>query len=161
MIRPATLADAPQIRALWNAMITDSLANFSEVEKTPAEVETAIRERPVQGFAVFVAEEEGEITGFSTYAQFRPGHGYRLTMEHTIATNPRFKGRGIGRALMKAVEDHARAMGAHSMLAAITAQNSDGVSFHEALGYQHVALVPRAGYKWGQWLDLVLMQKFL
>lgn len=161
MIRPATLADAPQVREVWNSMIRDSLANFSEVEKTPAEVEGAIRDRPEQGFAFFVAEDEGQILGFATYAQFRPGPGYRFTMENTVALRVAGKGRGLGRALMIAVEDHARAMGAHSMVAGVSAQNPEGLSFHAALGYETTATVPQSGYKWGQWLDLVLMQKFL
>lgn len=161
MIRPATLADAPQVREVWNTMIRDSLANFSEIEKTPAEVETAIRERNEQGFAFFVAEREDELLGFATYSQFRGGYGYRFTMENTVALLPAAKGRGLGRALMAAVEDHARAMGAHSMIAGVSAQNPEGLAFHAALGYEHTAVVPRSGFKWGQWLDLVLMQKFL
>lgn len=161
MIRPATLADAPQVREVWNSMIRDSLANFSEIEKTPAEVEGAIRDRPEQGFAFFVAEEDGTILGFATYAQFRGGYGYRFTMENTVALATAAKGRGIGRALMIAVEDHARAMGAHSMIAGVSAQNPEGLAFHTALGYANIATVPQSGFKWGQWLDLVLMQKFL
>lgn len=161
MLRHATLADAPQVRDIWNTMIRDSLANFSEIEKTPAEVEAAIRERPEQGFAFIVAEDEDGIVGFATYGQFRGGYGYRFTMENTIALLTRAKGRGIGRALMLAVEDHARAMGAHSMIAGVSAQNPEGLAFHGALGYANIATVPQSGYKWGQWLDLVLMQKFL
>lgn len=161
MIRFATLADAPSVREAWNGMIRDSLANFSEVEKTPAEVETAIRERPEQGFAFFVAEDEGGFLGFATYGQFRPGPGYRFTMENTVSLVPRARGRGVGRALMAAVEDHARTMGAHSMIAGVSAQNPEGLAFHDALGYGRTAVVPRSGFKWGQWLDLVLMQKFL
>ncbi len=161
MIRHATLADAPQVREAWNSMIRDSLANFSEIEKTPAEVEAAIRERPEQGFAFFVAVDGDQVVGFATYAQFRPGHGYRFTMENTVSLLAEAKGRGLGRALMDAVEDHARAMGAHSMIAGVSAQNPEGLAFHTSLGYAQTAVVPRSGYKWGQWLDLVLMQKFL
>ncbi len=161
MIRHATLADAPQVRAIWNTMITDSLANFSEIEKTPAEVEAAIRERPEQGLAVLVAEDEGRVVGFATYAQFRGGYGYRFTMENTVALLPDAKGRGHGRALMRAVEDHARIGGAHSMIAGVSARNPEGLAFHAALGYATVATIPQSGHKWGEWLDLVLMQKFL
>lgn len=161
MIRHATLADAPQVRAIWNTMIIDSLANFSEIEKTPAEVESIIRDRPEQGLAVFVAEDERGLVGFATYAQFRGGHGYRFTMENSIALLPEAKGRGHGRALMQAVEDHARTGGTHSMIAGVSARNPEGLAFHAALGYATIAIVPQSGHKWGEWLDLVLMQKFL
>ncbi|QUS36702.1 GNAT family N-acetyltransferase [Falsirhodobacter algicola] len=161
MIRPATLADAPRIRTIWNVMITDTLANFSEVEKTPAEVEAAIRERHGQGFAFFVAEDAEDIMGFATYAQFRGGPGYRFTMENTVSLVPRAKGRGLGRALMGAVEDHAKARGVNSMIAGVSSANTEGIGFHAALGYEMAATIPRCGFKWGQWLDLLLMQKFL
>lgn len=157
MIRPATLADAPQVRAVWNTMITDSTANFSEIEKTMEEVETAIAKNPV----LLVAEENGTILGFATYGQFRANSGYRFTMENTIALLPAASGRGMGRALMAEIEEHARTGGAHSMIAGVSAKNAAGLAFHSAIGYETVAVVPQSGFKWGEWLDLVLMQKFL
>lgn len=157
VIRPATLDDATQVRVIWDTMITDSTANFSEILKTPEEVEAAIRTRPL----LLVAEAEGRIMGFATYDQFRANSGYRFTMENTIALLPEAKGRGMGRALMTGIEDHARAGGAHSMIAGISAKNEPGLAFHSAIGYQTVAVVPQSGYKWGEWLDLVLMQKIL
>ncbi|WP_128253483.1 GNAT family N-acetyltransferase [Falsirhodobacter deserti] len=157
MIRQALPTDAPQVRAIWNTMITASTANFSEIEKTLAEVEAAISAQPV----FLVAEEEDRLLGFATYGQFRANSGYRFTMENTIALLPEGKGRGIGRALMAGIEDHARAGGAHSMIAGISAENAAGLAFHAALGYDRVAVVPQSGFKWGRWLDLVLMQKIL
>ncbi|MCJ8138869.1 GNAT family N-acetyltransferase [Falsirhodobacter halotolerans] len=161
MIRHATLADAPQVRAIWNTMITDSTANFSEIEKTLAEVEEILRERPRQGYPIFVAEDERGVVGFATYFQFRANSGYRFTMENTVALLSEAKGCGYGRALMQAVEDHARSGGVHSMIAGVSAKNPEGLAFHAALGYATVATVPQSGHKWGEWLDLVLMQKFL
>ena len=157
VIRPATIADAPQVRAVWDTMITESTANFSEILKTEEEVLDAIRTRPL----LLVAEAEGRIMGFATYGQFRANSGYRFTMENTIALLPEAKGRGMGRGLMTGIEDHARAGGAHSMIAGISGKNTDGLAFHAAIGYETVAVVPRSGFKWGEWLDLVLMQKFL
>lgn len=157
MIRPATLDDAQALRAVWDTMITDSTANFSEIRKTEDEVEEAIRTRPL----LLVAELDGQVVGFATYGQFRANSGYRFTMENTIALLPVAKGRGLGRQLMRGIEDHARAGGAHSMIAGVSGRNTDGIAFHKACGYDTVAVVPQSGFKWGEWLDLVLMQKFL
>lgn len=157
MIRPAAPTDAPQVRAIWNTMITDSTANFSEILKTEAEVEAAIAGNPV----LLVAERAGAVVGFATYGQFRANSGYRFTMENTIALRPDASGLGLGRALMAGIEDHARRNGAHSMIAGVSGRNAAGIAFHSALGYDTVAIVPQSGFKWGEWLDLVLMQKFL
>jgi phosphinothricin acetyltransferase len=82
-------------------------------------------------------------------------------MEHTIQLAPEASGRGHGRALMTAVEDHARAGGAHSMFAGVSGENPEGRAFHARLGYVETAILPQVGWKFGRWMDLVLMQKIL
>ena len=62
---------------------------------------------------------------------------------------------------MVAVEDHARAAGAHQMIAGVSGENPEGQRFHAALGYHEIAIIRDAGFKFGRFIDLVLMQKFL
>ena len=76
-------------------------------------------------------------------------------------TGPSAHGRGIGRALMTALEAHARAAGAHQMIAGVSGENQGGIAFHARLGYRQIATVAQAGFKFGRFIDLVLMQKFL
>ncbi|PTE22878.1 GNAT family N-acetyltransferase [Cereibacter changlensis JA139] len=161
MIRPATNRDAAAILAIWNPMIRDTLVTFNAAEKTEAELCALIAERNAAGHRFLVAEEAGEILGFASYSQFRGGIGYRRTMEHTILLGPAARGRGIGRALMTAVEDHARAAGAHSIFAGVSGGNPEGRAFHAAMGYREVAVLPEVGFKFGRIHDLVLMQKIL
>jgi L-amino acid N-acyltransferase YncA len=157
IIRPATLPDSPAIAEIWNYHIRTGTITFNPVEKTTDEVAAMIVTRP----AFFVADVAGLITGFATYDQFRGGAGYARTMEHTVQLSPGQNGRGFGRALMQAVEDHARAAGAHSIFAGVSAENHEGRAFHARLGYRETAILPEVGWKFGRWLDLVLMQKFL
>ncbi len=160
-VRPATPADADAIAAIWNPVIRDTLVTFNAVEKTPADIERLIAERAAAGHAFLVAEDAGQVLGFATYAQFRGGIGYARTMEHTVILAPGAQGRGHGRALMAAVEDHARAGGAHMIFAGVSSGNPAGVAFHAALGYREVAVLREVGWKFGRWLDLHLMQKRL
>ncbi len=160
-IRPATDADAARIAALWNPVIRDTEITFNPVEKSEADVVAILAQRAVDGHAFLVAEENGEVQGFATYFQFRGGRGYARTMEHTVILDASVRGRGIGRALMAAVEDHARQGGAHSIFAGVSSGNPAGVAFHAALGYREVAVLPEVGWKFGKLLDLHLMQKIL
>ncbi len=82
-------------------------------------------------------------------------------MEHTVILTDAARGRGLGRALMAGIEAHAQAAGAHLMIGAISGANPAGLGFHARLGYREVGRLPEAGLKFGQWLDLVLMQKTL
>lgn len=156
MIRPATAADAPGIAGIWNAVIRDTVATFTTAPKDPVELA-----RLMETQAFFVAETGEAIAGFATCFQFRGGPGYAHTLEHSVHIDPAHRGRGHGRALLAAIEDHARAAGAHSILAGISGENADGIAFHARLGYAHVARLPEVGRKFGRWHDLVLMQKFL
>ena len=119
-----------------------------------------ILERDRLGHATFVAEAD-TLLGFVSYAQFRGGVGYATCMEHSVILAPAARGKGAGRALMSAIEDHARAAGAHQIIGGVSGENAAGIAFHAALGYAHVATIREAGFKFGRFMDLVLMQKFL
>lgn len=161
MIRPATAADCAAIAAIWNPVIRDTLVTFTTAEKTAEGLAATLAEKAEAGHGFFVAEAGGGIAGFATYGQFRAGPGYARTMEHSVILAPEGRGRGLGRALMAAVEDHAAAGGAHSIFAGVSGANPEGRAFHAALGYREVAVLPEVGFKFGRWLDLVLMQKIL
>jgi L-amino acid N-acyltransferase len=160
-IRPAIAADATAIAGLWNPLIRDTPVTFNTVEKSPAEVAGMIAARAAAGHAFLVAEGPDGLLGFASYSQFRAGPGYARTMEHTVILAPQARGRGIGRALMAALEDHARAGGVHSMFAGVSSGNPEGRAFHARIGYAEVATLRAVGWKFGQWLDLHLMQKML
>lgn len=161
MIRAATQTDARAIAAFWNPVIRDTAATFNPVEKTPDDIAAMIRDRQAAGHGFLVAERQGQVVGFASYAQFRGGVGYARTMEHTIILSPAAQGAGLGRALMAALEDHARTAGVHSLIAGVSAENPAGRAFHAAIGFAEIAILPQVGHKFGRYMDLVLMQKFL
>ncbi|MEC3863259.1 GNAT family N-acetyltransferase [Mesobacterium sp. TK19101] len=158
IIRPATAADAARIVALWNPVIRDTTITFSSEEKTVDGIKADIA---AYGGAFMVAEDAGTILGFARYGQFRGGPGYRYSQEHTIILAPEGRGQGVGRALMSAIEDHGRQNGVHVMVAGVSGENAAGIAFHKAVGYVVTGEMPEVGYKFGRWLDLVLLQKIL
>lgn len=161
MIRPATAADAPALAALLNHWIKHTAVTFNPVPKTEADILDMIAAKAIAGHAFLVAEDDGTVVGQASYGQFRGGQGYRTCMEHSISLLPSTPRKGLGRALMTAIEGHARSQGAHQMIAGVSGENPQGRAFHERLGYRVIAIVPEAGFKFGRYMDLVLMQKFL
>jgi L-amino acid N-acyltransferase YncA len=163
-IRPATAADIPALARIINRVIRDTTITVTSVEKTQDDIAEMIEDRRAKGHEVFVADlgpAAGGVVGYGTYAQFRPSPGYVRTMEHSIALDPDAQGKGLGQALMRAIEDHARAVGVHVMVGAITADNAQSIRFHIALGYVQVGHLPQVGYKFCRYHDLLLMQKIL
>ena len=160
-LRPALPEDIPAIMAFWNSMIRNSTITFASAEKTHEGLARMIAERRAAGREFLVAVKDGAVLGLASYDQFRGGDGYVHCMKHTIILAPAAQGLGIGRALIAAIEDHARKGGAHVMVAAISGENAAGVGFHRAVGYVETGRMPQLGRKFGRWLDLVLMQKTL
>ena len=160
MIRPARSDDAQALADVWNPWIRNTAVTFNSIEKTAADITAMMAARAAGGHGFFVAADQS-LLGFASYTQFRGGIGYAHAMEHTVVLAPEARGRGIGRALLSRVEAHARAAGAHVMIAGVSGENAEGRAFHLALGYREIATLCEVGYKFGRRMDIVLMQKFL
>jgi phosphinothricin acetyltransferase len=158
MIRAAQPGDAAGIAALWNPIIRDTAITFTDLEKPIPEVEALIAARPD---AFLVAEAAGAVLGFASFGAFRSGPGYARSVEHTVLLAPEARGRGLGRALMSALEDRARGQGKHLMVGGVSGSNPEGIAFHAAVGFAEAGRVTQAGWKLGRYHDLVLMQKLL
>jgi len=156
-IRPARIDDAAAVADIINQVIRDTTFSFKSQEFSTDDLQAQIATAP----AFFVAIDGGSVIGFVTYDQFRKGPGYARTMEHTIMLSPDAKGRGAGRALMRVVEIHAEKAGVGSLWAGISSENPEGISFHRSIGFEEVAHLPKVGFKFDRWLDLVLMRKWI
>ena len=108
-----------------------------------------------------IAIKDGTLLGFANYGQFRSGVGYAHTKEHTVILADNAQGKGVGQALITALESHAKQNDVHSMIAGVSDENSTAIAFHKELGYEQVGHIPQAGRKFGRWLGVVLLQKIL
>lgn len=156
-IRQAQPGDAGFVAALHGQIVRDTLVTFTTVEKPLATWQAEISSG--QPFLIAAAGEQP--LGFATYGPFRGGPGYAHVAEHSIYLSDQAKGQGIGRQLLFALEERARAAHIHVLVAAISGANPAACSFHAACGYEEVARMPGLGNKWGRYLDLILMQKIL
>ena len=161
-IRAATQDDAAAIAEIRAAIVADPWITFTPLVMTPADVAREIAGVQAQGHGYLVAlDSAGAVAGFAFYKQFRPGPGYAHTMEHTVHLGKTARRQGLGRALMAALEDHARAAGVHSLIAGVGGANPGALAFHQGLGFQVAGQLRQVGHKRGRWLDLVLMQKII
>jgi L-amino acid N-acyltransferase YncA len=161
VVRLATPADIPDITAIYSEFVATSTATFEIVppdEKEMLKRWRAVRER---GLPYLTAELEGYVVGFCYASQFRPREGYRYTVEDSIYVRPDCIGHGVGKALLKELISECQARGCHSMVACICGVNPKSEALHTSLGFKEVGLLPEAGYKFGQWLRLLIMQRAL
>lgn len=161
-IRAAREADLPGILAIYNDVIAASTAVYTTEPTTLAERAAWFSTRSTQGFPVLVAVDGGAVLGFASFGEWRGAWpGYRYTVEHSVHVRSDVRGRGIGRLLVEALFPQALALGKHVMIGGIDAANDASIQFHARLGFEHVACFREVGHKFGRWLDLIFMQRFL
>ena len=161
-IRDATPDDARAIADIYNDAVANTTAIWNDARVDADNRRAWIAGRAAQGYPVLVAiGDDGSVAGYASFGDWRAFDGYRHTVEHSIYVRGDARGGGIGRALMLALIDRARAAGKHVMVAGIEAGNSGSIALHERLGFRHVGLMPQVGAKFGRWLDLAFLQLVL
>ena len=159
LVRPSTSADIPAVTAIYAKFVATSTATFEIV--APDELEMSRRRRAVldRDLPYLVAELEGYVVGFCYASQFRPREGYRHTVEDSIYVRADCIGHGVGKMLLAELISECQARGCHSMVACICGVNVPSVALHASLGFQQAGLLPEAGNKFGEWLQLLIMQR--
>ncbi|WP_321832493.1 N-acetyltransferase family protein [Thalassovita sp.] len=158
IIRTATAADAQGLAEIYNHAVENTVAILNETLVDAENRAAWVAQRQSDGFPVLVAEENGQVIGYASYGPWRPFHGFRETVEHSVYVRDGQRGKGLGRQLMQALIDQAKADGLHMMVAAVTAGNDASIRLHEALGFEVTARMPQVGQKFGEWLELIFLQ---
>lgn len=160
-VRFATRADAESIRDIYDYYIRNTVATFNEVGKSTAERADDI-DALMQQYPYLVAEGDRRFLGFANAEPVRPQTGYRYCVELTIYLHPDAPKRsGVGRLLYQRLFEILTAQGFRTAYAVISGTNRESVAFHESFGFTTIARFANSGYKHGQWLDAVWMQKTL
>jgi phosphinothricin acetyltransferase len=161
-IRPSRDDDVAAIAAIYVHHVLHGVASFEEV---PPEAEEIARRRQAiieRGLPYLVAERSGRVVGYCYAGPFRPRIGYRFTLEDSVYVDANEVGRGIGRQLLEQVVARCSQLGYRQMVAVIGGRETvPSIKLHEALGFAHIGALPAVGFKFGRWIDIILMQKAL
>jgi len=160
-IRDAREEDLPGLLAIYNEVIANSTAVYNDSPVSLEDRRTWWTARRRQNYPVLVAADESGIIGFASYGDFRSWPGYRYTVEHSVHVRAERRGQRVGRTLMLELLARAARQGKHVMIGGVDAANAGSIAFHERLGFERSALLHEVGFKFGRWLDLLLMQRRL
>ena len=162
IVRDATAADMVAVQRIYEHHVLKGLATFEEV---PPTVEDMLARRAAvlkSGLPYLVAEVDGTVAGYAYAASYRPRPAYRHTIEDSVYVADALGGRGIGGALLRALIARCNAGPWRQMLAVIgNSGNAGSLALHRRMGFRPVGTLTSVGFKLGQWVDTVLMQRAL
>ena len=161
ILRPATVADAPAIAAIYNYEVESTTATFDLVPRSLAEQEAWITARSGAFSAVVAVNAEGEVLGFGALSPYKERAAYRTSVEDSVYVDRSLARRGIGRVIVNHLLDVARDSGFHAVFARIEASGAASRALHEACGFRLVGVEVEVGRKFNRWLDVALMQCLL
>lgn len=161
-IRPSTDADLPALTTIYAWHVENGTGTFELEAPDEAEMQRRRADVLAKGLPWLVAERGGTVLGYAYANHFRPRRAYRFCLEDSIYLADAARGQGVGRVLLTELLARCQASGARQMLAVIgDSANAGSIGVHRSLGFEHTGVLKSAGWKFGRWLDVVLMQKAL
>jgi phosphinothricin acetyltransferase len=161
-IRAATLADLPACQAIYAHHVLKGTGTFEEIPPSLEDLTARHRAIAAAGRSWIVAHDATGVLGFAYFDQYRPRSAYRFTAEDSVYVREDVRGQGVGKALVARLLIDAAEAGFQQMLAVIgDAENIGSIGMHASLGFQRVGLLRDVGFKFGRWLDVVIMQRSL
>jgi L-amino acid N-acyltransferase YncA len=160
VIRDATPEDVPAIREIYAHHVLTGTASFEETPPDGDEMLARYRGLVERGYPYRVAVRDGAILGYAYAGPYRPRPAYRYTVENSVYLHPDAQRQGIGRRLLVDLIAECEARDFRLMLAIVgDSGHTASIGLHAACGFTHVGTIRSVGYKFGRWLDSVLMQR--
>jgi L-amino acid N-acyltransferase YncA len=161
-IRPTTAADLPSITEIYEQAVRFGTATFELIPPDLPEMTRRFRALMDGGFPYLVAALDGRVAGYAYASPYRPRPAYRFTVENSVYLQPAVHRRGIGLQLLQRLIEECEPRGYRQMIAVIgDSANAGSIGVHRKCGFEMIGTHPNVGFKFGRWLDTVMMQRAL
>jgi len=157
-VRAATKDDLAAINDIYNHYVVHSTTTYDVVPITAEERARWFAEHGPE-HPVIVAEQSGEVLGFGSLSRFRTRFAYRHSAEDSVFVRHDCFRQGIGSAILADLVARAKAIGHHTLIGGIDAEQEASILLHARHGFEEVARFREVGYKFERWLDVVFMQR--
>jgi len=159
-VRAATASDIEAIAAIYRPAVLSGTASFELDPPDEAEMLRRFTAVTAAGYPYFVAAgEDGRVVGYAYASAYRTRPAYRFTVENSVYVAPEVQGQGVGARLLQALVTASTAQGHRLMVAVIgDSRNMASIALHRSHGFKFCGTIHSVGYKFGRWLDSVIME---
>jgi phosphinothricin acetyltransferase len=163
VIRDTRPDDLARIQEIYAHHVLNGLASFEETPPDVAEMTRRFEATRARGLPYLTAEDsELGFLGYAYAGPYRPRPAYRFSVENSVYVAPGLEGQGVGRALLEALIARCTALGLRQMIAVIgNSGHLPSIAFHESLGFTQIGTLRAVGFKFGRWVDSVILQRAL
>ena len=159
-VRAASPDDVPAVHAIYSHHVLNGLASFEEEPPSRDELLRRYREVTQQRLPYIVAEYGGEVAGYGYCALYRTRSAYRYSLEDSVYVRHDMQGRGVGSALLGELIRSCEALAYRQLIAVIDdSANAASIGLHASHGFLRTGTLRSVGYKFGRWVDSVIMQR--
>jgi phosphinothricin acetyltransferase len=160
VVRDSRGEDMEAVQAIYAHHVLHGAASFEEEPPMLDEMQRRRADVLGRGMPYLVAEIGGQVVGYSNASPYRARPAYRFTLENSVYVDQARPRVGIGHALLAALIARCEQGDWQQMIAVIgDSANAASIGLHAALGFRQVGTLHAVGFKFGRWIDSVLMQR--
>jgi phosphinothricin acetyltransferase len=160
LIRPATAADCAAIQSIYAHHVLHGLASFEETPPAVQEMRSRYDDVIGRGLPYLAAEEAGEVLGYGYCSLYRTRSAYRHTLEDSVYVRDGRHRKGVGKAILAALIARSEQLGYRQLIAVIgDSAQAASIGLHASLGFLRMGTLRSVGFKFGRWVDTVIMQR--
>ena len=158
--RPATAADLAAVHAIYAHHVLHGVASFEEAPPPLQEIRRRFEDAAARGLPYLALELDGQVAGFGYCAPYRARSAYRYALEDSVYIRHDLARRGAGRAILAALVARSAELGYRQLIAVIgDSANTASIALHAGQGFVRAGTLRSVGFKFGRWVDSVIMQR--
>ena len=159
-IRSSQDQDLAAITAIYEHHVLHGTGTFEVDPPSQEDMRTRRADVLSKGLPYLVAADGEQVLGFAYCNWFKPRPAYKFSAEDSIYISPEAQEKGLGRAVLAELSAHAEKAGVRKLIAVIgDSANTGSIGLHLSVGFHHVGTLKSCGWKFNQWLDVVMMEK--
>jgi len=161
-IRASHPSDMDAIVRIYADEVRTGTASFELIAPSREEMAARRESLVAAGYPYLVAEVDNVFAGYAYAGPYRTRPAYRFTVENSVYVAKRVRKQGVGLRLLNALIAECEAAGFRQMVAIIgDSQHEASIQLHDKAGFRSVGTIQNVGFKFGGWVDSVLMQRAL